>query len=117
MFDFDGTLHGQRDHILQKYWSKENNIDVFNLAQGHKGTMKTMKFDQGRFAKLLKTTSREYAQMIHRIWKDGHERASASVIEERKLDREKHSSARTAIFRDKSQSLNAANKSRGQYGA
>jgi hypothetical protein len=40
-------------------------------------------------AKLLNASSKERARLIRQIWKEGQERATASIMEARRLDKEK----------------------------
>jgi hypothetical protein len=48
-----------------------------------------MKLDPERLKKVLNTSSEDRARIIRQIWEEGHERATASVREARKVDREK----------------------------
>jgi hypothetical protein len=60
------------------------------LAASRLGIIPGMKSDARRVLKVTKAKpSKEYANLLRQLWKEGHERVTASILETRKVEKER----------------------------
>jgi hypothetical protein len=60
------------------------------LAASRLGIIPDMKSDAKRVLKVTKAKpSKEYANLLRQLWKEGHERVTASILETRKVEKER----------------------------